>query len=94
MVGWRSSVAGVVAGEVPVASGGRGAVLRVCGDVVKLLSLANCSLNNQRGGRRGSPERGGGGAAELARLSSGRGRRVAEAGAGHRGARGSPFIGA
>jgi hypothetical protein len=37
-----------------------GAVLRVCGDVVKLLSLANSSLNNQRGGRRGSPERGGG----------------------------------
>jgi hypothetical protein len=57
-MGWRSSAAGVVAGEVRVVIGGRGAVFRVCGDVVKLLSLVNCSLNNQRGGRRrSSPER-------------------------------------
>jgi hypothetical protein len=45
-------VAGVVAGEVWVVIEGRGAVFRVCGDVVKLLSLVNFSLNNQRGGRR------------------------------------------
>jgi hypothetical protein len=33
-----------------VVIGGRGAVFRVCGDVVKLLSLVNFSLNNQRRG--------------------------------------------
>jgi hypothetical protein len=43
---WRSSVAGVVAGEVWVVIRGRGVVFRVCGDVVKLLSLVNFSLNN------------------------------------------------
>jgi hypothetical protein len=91
-VGWRSSVAGVVAGEALVAIGGRAAVLRICGDVVKLPSLVNCSPNNQRGGEELTGEEGG--AAVLARLSSGRGRRVAEAGAGRGGARGSPFIGA
>jgi hypothetical protein len=35
-----------------------------------------------------------GGATELVRLSSGRGKRVADADAGHGGARGGPFIGA
>jgi hypothetical protein len=45
-MGWRGSAAGVVAGEVRVVMGGRGAAFRVCGDVVKLLSLVNCSLNN------------------------------------------------
>jgi hypothetical protein len=45
-VGWRGSAVGVIAGEVRVVIGGRGAVFRVCGDVVKLLSLANCLLNN------------------------------------------------
>jgi hypothetical protein len=48
-VGWRSSAAGVIVGEVWVVIGGRGAVFRVCGDVVKLLILVNCLLNNQRG---------------------------------------------
>ena len=57
-VRWQSSTAGVVAGEVWVVIGGRGVVFRVCGDVVKLLSLVNFSLNNQRGGmRRSLPER-------------------------------------
>jgi hypothetical protein len=51
-MGWWSSAAGVVAGEVWVVIGGREAVFRVCGEVVKLLSLVNFSLNNQRGGRR------------------------------------------
>jgi hypothetical protein len=46
MVGWQGSAAEVVAREVRVVIGGRGAVFRVCGDVVKLLSLANCLLNN------------------------------------------------
>jgi hypothetical protein len=45
-VRWRSSTAGVVADEVWVVIRGRGAVFRVCGDVVKLLSLVNFSLNN------------------------------------------------
>jgi hypothetical protein len=45
-VGWRSSTAGVIAGEVWVVIGGREAVFRVCGDVAKLLSLVNFSLNN------------------------------------------------
>jgi hypothetical protein len=49
-MGWRSSAAGVVACEVWVVIGGRGAVFRVCGAVVKLLRLVNCLLNNQRGG--------------------------------------------
>ena len=61
-VGWRSSAAGVVVGEVWVVIGGRGALFRVCGDVVKLLILVNCSLNNQRGGE-----------GERAHLSGGRG---------------------
>jgi hypothetical protein len=95
MVGWQGSAAEVVAREVRVVIGGRGAVFRVCGDVVKLLSLVNCLLNNQRGGEEDKELTGAeGGAAELVRLSSGRGRRVAEAGAGHGGARGGPFIGA
>jgi hypothetical protein len=94
-VRWRSSTAGVVAGEVWVVIGGRGAVFRVRGDVAKLLSLVNFSLNNQRrGGGRGGAYQSGGRATELVRWSSGRGRRVAEAGAGHGGARGGPFIGA
>jgi hypothetical protein len=45
-MGWRSSTAGVVAGEVWVVFGDRGAVFRVCGAVVKLLRLVNCLLNN------------------------------------------------
>ena len=49
-VWWRSSATKVVVGEVWVVIGGRGAMFRVCGDVVKLLILVNCSLNNQRGG--------------------------------------------
>jgi hypothetical protein len=92
-VRWRSSTAGFVAGEVWVVIGGRGVVFRVCGDVVKLLSLVNFSLNDQRGEEKeltGAE----GGAAELVRWSSGGRRRVVEAGAGHGGARGSPFIGA
>jgi hypothetical protein len=70
---WRSSATGVVAGEVCVGFGGRGVVFQARGGVVKLLSLANCSLNNQRGGerRRGLPEWRK--TAELARLSSGEG---------------------
>jgi hypothetical protein len=49
-------------------------VFQARGGVAKLMSLANCSLNNQRGGKRG-----GGGlpewrkTVELARLSSGEG---------------------
>jgi hypothetical protein len=43
---WRSSTAGVVAGEVCVGIGGRGVVFRARGGAVKLMSLANCSLNN------------------------------------------------
>jgi hypothetical protein len=71
---------GVVADEVRVVIGGRGVVFRVCGDVVKLLSLVNCSLNNQRGGggegAHQSGGRGGGaGAVELGEgEKSGRGR--------------------
>jgi hypothetical protein len=70
---WRSSATGVVAGEVCVGFGGRGVVFQARGGVVKLLSLANCSLNNQSGGerRRGLPEWRK--TAELARLSSGEG---------------------
>jgi hypothetical protein len=70
-VRWRSSTAGVVVGEVWVVIGGRGAVFQARGGVAKLLSLANCSLNNQRGGwRRSLPEwrkGGGAGAIELRR---------------------------
>jgi hypothetical protein len=33
--------------------GGRGVVFRARGGAAKLLSLANCSLNNQRGGEGG-----------------------------------------
>jgi hypothetical protein len=51
-VRWRNSAAGVVASEVWVVIRGRGAVFRVCGDVVKLLSLVNFSLNNQRRGEK------------------------------------------
>jgi hypothetical protein len=47
---WRSSAVGVIAGEVCAGIGGRGVVFQARGGVVKLLSLANCSLNNQRGG--------------------------------------------
>jgi hypothetical protein len=77
-----------------VVIGGRGAMFRVCGAVVKLLRLVNCLLNNQRGEEEKELTGAEGGVAELVRLSSGRGRRVAEAGAGHGGARGGPFIGA
>jgi hypothetical protein len=49
-VGWRSSVAGIIAGEAWVVIGGRGAVFRARGGVAKLLSLVNFSLNNQRVG--------------------------------------------
>ena len=45
-VGWRSSVAGIVAGEAWVVIGGRGVAFRVRGGVVKLLSLVNFPLNN------------------------------------------------
>jgi hypothetical protein len=48
---WRSSAAGAVAGEVCVGIGGRGVVFQARGGAEKLLSLANCSLNNQRGGK-------------------------------------------
>jgi hypothetical protein len=62
---------GSLAGEVWVVIGGRGVVFRARGGVAKMLSLANCSLNNQRGGwRRSLPERrkgGGAGAIELGR---------------------------
>jgi hypothetical protein len=92
-VGWRSSTAGVVTGEVWVVIGDRGSMFRVCGDVVKLLSLVNFSLNNQRVGEEEKELIGAeGGAVELVRWSSGR--RVAEAGVGHGGAWGGPFIGA
>jgi hypothetical protein len=47
---WRSSVVGVVAGEVRAGIRGRGVVFQARGGVAKLMSLANCSLNNQRGG--------------------------------------------
>ena len=71
---WRSSAAGVVAGEVCVGIGGRGVVFHARGGVAKLMSLANCSLNN----RRGREERGRGlpewrKTVALARLSSGEG---------------------
>jgi hypothetical protein len=71
-VRWRSSTAGVIAGEVWVVIGGRGVVFRVCGDVVKLLSLVNFSLSDQRGEEKeltGAE----GGAAELVQWSSGGG---------------------
>ena len=48
-VRWRSSTAGVVAGEVRAGIGGRGVVFHARGGVAKLMSLANCSLINQRG---------------------------------------------
>jgi hypothetical protein len=57
---WRSSAAGAVAGEVCVGIGGRGVVFRARGGAVKLMSLANCSLNNQRGGKAGGAYRSGG----------------------------------
>jgi hypothetical protein len=47
---WRSSAAGVITGEVPAGIGGWGVVFQARGGVAKLMSLANCSLNNQRGG--------------------------------------------
>jgi hypothetical protein len=72
-VGWRSSVAGIVAGEAWVVIGGRGAVFRARGGVAKLLSLVNFSLNNQRvGGKEEVFSGAEGGAAELVRWSSGR----------------------
>jgi hypothetical protein len=78
-VRWRSSAAGVIAGEVWVVIGGRGVVFRVCGDVVKLLSLVNFSLNDQREGGEGAYQSGGkGGGAGAVELrgeeKSGRGR--------------------
>jgi hypothetical protein len=92
-VRWRSSAAGVVAGEVWVVIGGRGVVFRVCVDVVKLLSLVNFSLNDQREGGEGAYRSGGRGGGASAVELGGR-RRVAEASAGHGGAQSSPFIGA
>jgi hypothetical protein len=71
---WRSSAAGVVAGEVRAGIRGRGVVFQARGGVAKLMSLANCSLNNQRGMEergRGLPEWKK--TAALARLSSGEG---------------------
>jgi hypothetical protein len=70
---WRSSTVGVVASEVRAGIGGRGVVFQARDGVAKLMSLANCSLNKQRGGerRRGLPEWRK--TAELARLSSGEG---------------------
>ena len=56
---WRSSAAGVVAGEVRAGIGGRGVMFHARGGVAKLMILANCSLNNQRGREergRGLPE--------------------------------------
>jgi hypothetical protein len=47
---WRSSATGVITGEVCAGIGGRGVVFQARGGVAKLLSLANYSLNNQRGG--------------------------------------------
>jgi hypothetical protein len=47
---WRSFAAGAVAGEVCAGIRGRGVVFQARGGVEKPLSLANCSLNNQRGG--------------------------------------------
>jgi hypothetical protein len=46
---WRSSAAGVVSSEVRAGIGGKGVVFQARGGVAKLMSLANCSLNNQRG---------------------------------------------
>jgi hypothetical protein len=43
---WRSSTAGVVAGEVRAGIGGMGVVFHARGCVAKLKSLVNCSLNN------------------------------------------------
>jgi hypothetical protein len=70
---WQGSMAGAVAGEVCAGIEGRGVVFHARGGVAKLMNLANCSLNNQRGGerRRGLPEWRK--TAELARLSSGEG---------------------
>jgi hypothetical protein len=89
-VRWWSSAAGVVAGEVWVVIGGRGAVFRACGGVAKLLSLANCSPNNQRGGGGGAYQSGGS-AAELARLSSGEGEKSGRGRCGERRRLGRPF---
>jgi hypothetical protein len=91
-VGWRSSAAGIIAGEAWVVIGGRGAVFRARGGVAKLLSLVNFLLNNQRvgGRRRGLPERGEGRRSWCGGARGGK-RRVVEADAGHGGARGSLF---
>jgi hypothetical protein len=70
---WRSSTARAVAGEVCAGIGGKGVVFQARGGVAKLLSLANCSLNNQRGGERGRGLPEWRKTAELARLSSGEG---------------------
>jgi hypothetical protein len=69
---WWSSAAGVVAGEVRAGIGGRGVVFQARCGVAKLMSLAICSLNNQRGGRDGEgltgvEEDGGASAIELER---------------------------
>jgi hypothetical protein len=90
VVRWRSSTAGVVAGEVWVVIGGRGAVFRARGGVAKMLSLANCSLNNQRGGG-GGAYRSRGRAAELARLSLGEGEKSGRGRCGARRSSGRPF---
>jgi hypothetical protein len=50
MVRWRSSAAGVIAGEAWVVIEGRGVVFQVRSGVAKLLSIVNCPLNNQREG--------------------------------------------
>jgi hypothetical protein len=47
---WRSSTAEAVACEVCAGIEGRGVVFQARGGVAKLMSLANCSLNNQRVG--------------------------------------------
>jgi hypothetical protein len=57
---WRSSTAGVAAGELRAGIGGRGAVFQTHGGVAKLIGLANCLLHNQRGREKrgkGLPER-------------------------------------
>jgi hypothetical protein len=91
-VRWRNSTAGVVAGEVWVVIGGRGAVFRARGGVAKLLSLANCSLNNQRGVEEGGGAyRSGGRAVGLARLSSGEGEKRGRGWCGARRSSGRPF---
>ena len=91
-VRWRSSAAGVVAGEVWVVIRGRGAVFRARGGVAKLLSLVNFSLNNQRvGGKEEGFTRAEGGAVELVRWSSGREKKSGRGRCGSWRSSGQPF---